>query len=46
MKQIGKIDTPNVNGFYLSDGDLNLAVLKFYGYTLAGTPRNIRGAIP
>jgi len=39
MKQIGKIDSPNVFGFYLSDGDLNLAVLKFKNDTVAGVER-------
>ena len=28
MKEIGKIDSPNARGYYLSDGDLNLAILN------------------
>ena len=29
MKQIGRIDSPNVLGYFLSDGDINFAILKF-----------------
>ena len=29
MKEIAKIDSPGARGYYLSDGDLNLAILKF-----------------
>src|SRR5690349_17917390 len=29
MKQVGRIDNPNTTGYYLTDGDLNLAILKF-----------------
>lgn len=39
LKQIGKIDHPAVSGYYLSDGDLNLAVLRFKNDAVAGAER-------
>ncbi len=39
MKQIGRVDHPAVSGFFLTDGDLNLAVLKFKNDAVAGTER-------
>src|SRR5512132_46492 len=39
MKEIGKINNPNASGDYLSDGDLNLAILKFKNDTVAGVER-------
>jgi glyoxylase I family protein len=39
LKQIGRVDHPAVSGFYLSDGDLNLAVLKFKNDAVAGAER-------
>jgi glyoxylase I family protein len=39
MKEVGKIDNPNTRGFYLTDGDLNLAILKFKNYAVAGVER-------
>jgi len=39
MKQIGRVDHPAVSGFYLSDGDLNLAVLNFKNDAVAGAER-------
>ena len=39
MKEIAKIDNPNASGFYLSDGDLNLAILKFKNDAVAGVER-------
>ena len=39
MKEIAKIDSPNASGFYLSDGDLNLAILKFKNDQAAGVER-------
>ena len=39
MKQIGKVDHPAVSGFFLSDGDLNVAVLKFKNDAVAGAER-------
>ena len=29
LKQVGKINTPTSEGYYLSDGHVNLAILKF-----------------
>ena len=29
MKQVGKLDTPTDEGYYLTDGYINLAILKF-----------------
>jgi len=39
MKQLGRIDHPAVGGYYLSDGDINLAVLKFKNDAVAGAER-------
>jgi glyoxylase I family protein len=39
MKQIGRIDSPNARGYYLSDGDLNLAILNFKNDAVAGVER-------
>ena len=39
MKQIGKVDHPAVSGVFLSDGDLNVAVLKFKNDAVAGAER-------
>jgi catechol 2,3-dioxygenase-like lactoylglutathione lyase family enzyme len=39
MKQVGRIDNPNTTGFYLTDGDLNLAILKFKNDAVAGAER-------
>ena len=39
MKEIARIDSPNARGFYLSDGDLNLAILKFKSDAVAGVER-------
>jgi catechol 2,3-dioxygenase-like lactoylglutathione lyase family enzyme len=36
LKEIGRIDHPAVGGFFLSDGDLNLAILKFKNDAAAG----------
>jgi catechol 2,3-dioxygenase-like lactoylglutathione lyase family enzyme len=29
MKEVGKVNSPIAEGYYLSDGDLNVAILKF-----------------
>ena len=29
LKEIGKVDSPNASGYYLSDGDINMAILNF-----------------
>src|SRR5499426_3538899 len=39
MKEIGKIDGPGARGYYLSDGDLNLAILNFKNDAVAGVER-------
>jgi glyoxylase I family protein len=39
MKQIGRIDHPAVGGYFLSDGDINLAVLRFKNDAAAGAER-------
>ena len=39
MKEIAKLDSPNASGYYLSDGDLNLAILKFKNDAVAGVER-------
>jgi catechol 2,3-dioxygenase-like lactoylglutathione lyase family enzyme len=39
MKEIGKIDSPGARGYYLSDGDINLAILNFKNDAVAGVER-------
>ena len=39
MKEIARIDSPNARGYYLSDGDLNLAILNFKNDAAAGAER-------
>ena len=39
MKEIARIDSPGARGYYLSDGDLNLAVLNFKSDAVAGVER-------
>ena len=39
MKEIGRINNPNTTGYYLSDGDLNLAILNFKNDAVAGVER-------
>jgi catechol 2,3-dioxygenase-like lactoylglutathione lyase family enzyme len=39
MEEVGKIDNPNTSGYYLSDGDLNLAILHFKNDIVAGVER-------
>jgi glyoxylase I family protein len=39
MQEIGKIDNPNASGYYLSDGDINLAILNFKNDEVAGIER-------
>ena len=45
LKEIAKLDSPNASGYYLSDGNINLAILDFkndrvsgpeYGQTYSG----------
>jgi glyoxylase I family protein len=39
MKEVGKIDNPNTRGYFLTDGDLNLAILNFKNDAVAGVER-------
>ena len=39
MKEIGKIDSQGARGYYLSDGDINLAILNFKTDAAAGVER-------
>src|SRR5207245_8195075 len=39
MKQVGRIDNPNTTGYYLTDGEINLAILKFKNDKVAGVER-------
>jgi glyoxylase I family protein len=39
MKQVGRIENPNTSGYYLTDGDINLAILKFKNDNVAGVER-------
>ena len=39
MKEIGRLDNPNLSGYFLTDGDLNLAILKFKNDVVAGVER-------
>src|SRR5215510_12078576 len=39
MKEVGKINNPNASGYYLTDGDLNLAILNFKNDAVAGVER-------
>ena len=39
MKEVGKIDDPGTRGVFLSDGDINLAILNFKNDTAAGIER-------
>jgi glyoxylase I family protein len=39
LKEIARIDSPGARGYYLSDGDLNLAILNFKSDAVAGVER-------
>jgi len=39
MKEIGKIDDPGTRGCFLTDGDINLAILNFKNDAAAGVER-------
>jgi hypothetical protein len=39
MKEIARIDSPGARGYYLSEGDLNLAILNFKNDAVAGVER-------
>ncbi len=36
MKEIAKLDSPNASGYYLSDGNINLAILNFKNNQVTG----------
>jgi catechol 2,3-dioxygenase-like lactoylglutathione lyase family enzyme len=39
LQEVGKVDSPGARGYYLSDGDLNLAILHFKNDAVAGVER-------
>jgi catechol 2,3-dioxygenase-like lactoylglutathione lyase family enzyme len=39
LQEVGKIDSPGASGYYLSDGDVNIAILKFKKDEVAGVER-------
>ena len=39
LKEVGKVDSPGARGYYLSDGDINLAILNFKDDAVAGVER-------
>jgi catechol 2,3-dioxygenase-like lactoylglutathione lyase family enzyme len=39
MKEVGKIDDPGTRGCFLTDGDINLAILDFKNDAAAGVER-------
>ena len=39
MREVGKVDSHGARGYYLSDGDLNLAILNFKNDDVAGVER-------
>jgi len=39
LQEVGKVDSPGASGYYLSDGDINLAILNFKNDAVAGAER-------
>jgi len=39
MKEVAKLDSPNARGYYLTDGDINVAILNFKNDQSAGAER-------
>jgi len=39
LTEVGKVDSPGASGYYLSDGDINLAILNFKSDAVAGAER-------
>src|SRR2546430_16984634 len=39
MKEVGKVDDPGTRGVFLTDGDINLAILNFKNDAAAGSGR-------
>ena len=36
LREVGKVDGENAEGYYLSDGNINLAILRFKNEAVAG----------
>lgn len=41
LEEIAKIDAPGASGYYLSDGEINLAILRFKNEQVAGVERGL-----
>ena len=41
LKEIAKLDGPNASGYYLSDGNINLAILNFKNDNVAGPEHGV-----
>ena len=39
LKQVGRVDSPAARGYYLSDGEINIAILNFKSDAAAGAER-------
>ena len=39
LKEVGRVDSPGACGYYLSDGNINLAILNFRNDDVAGRER-------
>ena len=39
LKEVGKVNSPNAVGYYLTDGDINVAILNFKNDQAAGAER-------
>jgi len=39
MKEVGKVNDPGTRGVFLTDGDINLAILNFRSDVAAGVER-------
>jgi glyoxylase I family protein len=39
LQEVGKVDSPGARGYYLSDGDINMAILNFKDDAVAGVER-------
>ena len=36
LEEVGKVESENADGYYLSDGNVNMAILRFKNETVAG----------
>ena len=41
LREVGRIDSPRTSGYYLTDGHINLAVLRFKNDAVAGAERGV-----